>query len=446
MQPKVEVGRNIPFWRRRWFIGLAILGVLGGAAGVWMLLHPAAFWLAPWRPQATLVGTRFIFGPYPVEADFDLLERQGVTTIISLLDADLPYEAVLLAQERERAAQRGMRVLNFPMKSILGQSFGKDYVASSNAAAQAARDSEGTVYIHCYLGLHRAERVLSLLGETRAVARYEGSIASERSPDRLALDRASVAYRAGRMEDVLRELATVSQKGVGTRLLEAWANYGLMRNETAEALFASIVAENPGQYDAVAGLGYCALRRNDLPEAERRFSTILAERPDDPAALEGLGQVRYRQNRPAEAKALLDRARQGVDVATDLQGKKTAGARQHEAWAAYRENRIEEAHRLFSELHQEDPQRLDPILGLGFCALRRNELDEAGARFSAVLERSADDVSALEGLGHVRYRQERLAEARALFDRVLAATPNNAEVRAIVSRIKAATSPPRPAS
>ena len=143
----------------RWVQVLLGLGLLGASAGAWMLLHPAAFWLAPWRPEAQTVGSRFIFGPYPIEKDFQALQAQGVTTIVSLLDSDLPYEMVLLGQEKELAEKYGMKVLNFPMASILGQSFGKDYVSNSKAAAEAAIQADGIVYVHCYLGLHRAANV-----------------------------------------------------------------------------------------------------------------------------------------------------------------------------------------------------------------------------------------------------------------------------------------------
>jgi tetratricopeptide (TPR) repeat protein len=286
------------------------LGVLGAAAGVWMLLHPAAFWLAPWRPEAQAVGSRFIFGPYPIEKDFQALKAQGVTTIVSLLDSDLPYEMVLLGQEKALAEKYGMKVLNFPMASILGQSWGKDYVANSEAAAAAAIEADGIVYVHCYLGLHRAANVRKILETHARTATYGGSVGSERSPDRLALDRASNANREQRFEDALREIAGMQVKTLDAQLLEGWVNYRMGRIEPARAIFGQVLAENPGQLDAMEGLGYAALRVNDLQQAEPLFTELLAKRPGYTPALEGLGHVRYRQGRAAEARQLFEQVLQ----------------------------------------------------------------------------------------------------------------------------------------
>lgn len=300
----------LKLFRLRWLQALLGLGLLGGAAGVWMLLHPAAFWLQPWRPEAEAVGSRFIFGPYPVDKDFQALKAKGVTTVVSLLDSDLPYEMVLLEQEKALAAKHGMKVLNFPMASILGQSFGKDYVANSKAAAQAAIDDGGIVYVHCYLGLHRAANVRKILAEYSDTALYAGSVPTERSPDRLALDRASAAFRENRMEDALRELAGIEVKTHQTLLLEAWSYYRLNRIDEARDRFVQVATEDLGTQEAIdarSGLGYCALRQNDLVQADQHFSAILAKQPDHMPSVEGLGYVRYRQDRHAEARQLFER-------------------------------------------------------------------------------------------------------------------------------------------
>lgn len=296
--------------RLRWVQGLLLLGVVGFSAGVWMLLHPAAFWLKPWRPEAQQVGSRFIFGPYPIERDFQVLRDKGVTTIVSLLDADLPYEMVLLNQEKVLAEKYGMKVLNFPMASILGQSFGKDYEANSRAAAQAAIGESGIVYVHCYLGLHRAANVRKLLAQYSSTTAYAGSLGAERSPDRLALDRASLANREGRFEDALRELAGLQVQTLDSRLLEGWVNYRMGRIEPARAIFGDLLRESPGQPDAMEGLGFASLRANDLAAAEPLFTGLLAQRAGYAPALEGLGHVRYRQGRHDEARALFEQVLQ----------------------------------------------------------------------------------------------------------------------------------------
>ena len=218
-----------------------------------------------------------------------MLKRNGVTSVISLLDPDLPYEAVLLAQERELASRYSMQVRNFPMASILGQSFGKDYLANSKAVAQAAFDSAGVTYIHCYLGLHRARHVQKFL-ETYAAtstSRYAGT----------------PTYEAD--------------------VLDGWSNYRLGRVGPARTGFTKALSKRPGSADPLGGLGYCALRSGDLDGAARQFTLVLTEHPEDLQAIEGLAHVRYQQGQRPEAKALFTRvlARQpdNADVRSALQ-------------------------------------------------------------------------------------------------------------------------------
>jgi len=293
--------------RRRWVQVAFVLCLLLGATGVWLLLHPGGLWLQPWRPGRTEVSSRFIFGPYPLEEDFIALDKKGVRTIISLLDPSLPYEKILLEQERELARKHGMQVLDFPMASILGQSFGKDYVANSHAAAQAAIDSKGVAYIHCYLGLHRSRYVQKFLREYAATSNYQGTLESGRSDDVLTLDRANIAFVGGNNEEALRELATIRVKTVQATLLEGWVNYRLGNIAAARASFTKAAAERPDSADAQGGLGYCALRDGDLDTAARQFELVLSTHPDDASALQGLGHVRHRQGKTDQAKLLFER-------------------------------------------------------------------------------------------------------------------------------------------
>lgn len=285
-----------------------LLCALGGAFGVWVLLHPASIWVQPWRAQQSTMSEQVIFGPYPVEEDFVALKKRGVTTIISLLDSNIPYEKVLLAQERERAARHGMQVQNFPMASILGQSFGADYVRNSEAAAMAAMNADGTAYIHCYLGMHRAVNVRKFLDRFHATSSYAGNRPTTRSADTQLLDRANFAFLEADYETTLREIARMAQPTIASMQLAGWAHYRLDRIDAAREQFGRLLALSPDDTEAMSGMAYCALRSGDLADAEARFSTILARLPEDVAALEGLGHVKYRQGNPAEARTYFQRA------------------------------------------------------------------------------------------------------------------------------------------
>ncbi len=257
----------------------ACLALLGGAAGVWVLLHPASFVVQPWRAQQSVTGARFVFGPYPVDADMHRLKAEGITTIISLLNPQLPYEAALLDDEKERAARLGMRVLNFPMGSILGQRFGADYERNSRAAADAAIASPGTVYIHCYLGLHRAASVRDYLEQhagQAATSEFDGSLEHGRSERQLANERAQGLYEQDDYAGALRELATVQPMDYAAYVLTGWVQ--LRRGENVLARDAS----------AIELLAF--IRRQGFARVQMPFGdTHLAELPDGPLVLVAAG-------------------------------------------------------------------------------------------------------------------------------------------------------------
>lgn len=281
-------------------------GLLLFGFGVWVLLHPASVWVQPWRAELSNVENNVIFGPYPTEEDFKVLKDKGVTRIVSLLNPAVPYENVLLQQERERAARYGIELLNFPMGSILGHKFGEDYHKNSRAAAQAALDSGGTAYIHCYLGINRAKNVQRYLHTLKpGSVEYAGVGGSV--DDVGAQQRAIAAFEAGQYEQALAEFGRMKGRNVQALRLEAWANFRLGRIAQARPLFERILIEAPGDPDATTGLGYCALRENDLSTAETRFSAAISGTEPDIAAVEGLGYVRFRQARPEDAIALFER-------------------------------------------------------------------------------------------------------------------------------------------
>ena len=294
--------------RRVLVIGFVLCALLG-ASGVWVLLHPASLFVQPWRAQRTATAVEdVLLGPYPVEADFIALKQRGVTTIISLLEPNVPYEKVLLEQERERAARYGMTVKNFPMGSILGQKFGNDYAKNSKAAADAAIAADGIAYIHCYLGLHRARNVQTHLAQQARSSTYAGSTASASAADLDNEHLAQTAFDARDYPRSLEALAKIPQKGLRAARLEAWNYYRLRRLPEARATFEQVLRDHPGDLDALNGLAYSSLADGQLDAAELAFVQILSADTNDVSAIEGMGHVRYRQGRRAEARTLFARA------------------------------------------------------------------------------------------------------------------------------------------
>jgi tetratricopeptide (TPR) repeat protein len=293
----------------RRLVAIALVScALLGALGVWVLLHPASIFVQPWRAERSVTASDdVLLGPYPVEADFIALKQRGVTTIISLLEPNVPYEKVLLEQERELAARHGMTVRNFPMGSILGQKFGNDYAKNSKAAAEAALGADGVAYIHCYLGLHRARNVQAYLAANVRSTTFAGTNATT-DADHVAERRAKAAFEAGDYAGSLAILATITRKTARVLRVEAWNHYRLLRIAEARVAFGKVLEQQPGDRDALTGLAYCDLFENRLDAADQGFDRVLATKPDEVFALEGLGHVRYRQSRWPEAEAIFARA------------------------------------------------------------------------------------------------------------------------------------------
>lgn len=290
---------------KRIVIAVLVLGLAGFAFGVWVLLHPASIFVQPWRAvQAEAPVKGVLLGPYPVEEDFADLKKRGVTTIISLLEPNVPYEKVLLERERALAERHGMTVKNFPMGSILGQKFGEHYSKNSKAAAEAALAADGVAYIHCYLGLHRARNVQRYLAEH---ARVEARVfAAKDSPvnaaDLDAEERATRLFGEERFEETVAALAGVAHKGPRMLHLEGWSLYRMGRADDARSAFTRALELEPGDHDARVGLAYADLAGGRLAEAEAGFADLRRLRPDDVSVLEGIGNVYYRQARWKDAE------------------------------------------------------------------------------------------------------------------------------------------------
>lgn len=289
---------------KRIVIAVLVLGLAGFAFGVWVLLHPASVFVQPWRAvraEAPVKGV--LLGPYPVEEDFADLRKRGVTTIISLLEPNVPYEKVLLERERALAERHGMTVKNFPMGSILGQKFGENYSKNSKAAAEAALSADGVAYIHCYLGLHRAKNVQRYLAEHAHVQSQTYATVNATSDADLAAERkAKVLFRAGQYDESLQVLATVTKKTARVLRVEGWNLYRMQRADEARTAFSRALELAPGDHDARVGLAYSDLAGGRLAEAEAGFADLRRLRPDDVSVLEGIGNVYYRQARWKDAE------------------------------------------------------------------------------------------------------------------------------------------------
>lgn len=285
---------------------LAMLGVLA----FWVLITPDNAFTRLFRAEIADMNARVIVGPYPNERDFQALKANNVNTFVTLLDERLPYERVLIARERELAKKYNIKLLNFPMSSVLGQHFGANYESNAEAAAEAIYAEPGKVYLHCYLGIHRIKTVLDLLQQRKGVdAPVTGTFRlsqGERSQEARQLDKAQMEFERREYEEALATLKGISEPTLAARLLTGWSYYHLNRNSDARRIFSEILETQPDDMGALRGLGYCALRDNEIIEAEKMFSSVLKNLAQDASALTGMGLVRYRQGRLDEAAQALE--------------------------------------------------------------------------------------------------------------------------------------------
>lgn len=138
------------------YISVALLLI---AFSFWILIHPSYLVLKFERGDTSRVDN-FYFGPYPTDEEFVRLQEAKVTRIVSLLDSRVPYEAVLLENERKLAKQFHIEVVNYPLGSIFSQRLPGDYEGIVKSAVDDMMAHKYSVtYVHCYLGKHRTQYV-----------------------------------------------------------------------------------------------------------------------------------------------------------------------------------------------------------------------------------------------------------------------------------------------
>lgn len=289
-------------------IKLLFWAILIGALGYFVLITPDNPLMRVMRGEISDLDSNVIIGPYPVQSDFEKLKNNGVLKIISLLDPSVPYEKSLLDQEQAIAKDLKMEFANFPMISILGHKMGDDYEKNAAAAADEIAATKGKVYVHCYLGIHRAIVVKNLLEDKNIkIARYllkEG----ERDDNAVALDKAEQLYNQGFYTESQNVLESMTSMTPAAKLLYAWAQYHQGDIAGARQQFTAASTLLPDAEDVKIGLAYCDLQENKLVSAMDIFSLTLKSQPENESALTGMGIALYREGKVKESAVYLENA------------------------------------------------------------------------------------------------------------------------------------------
>jgi tetratricopeptide (TPR) repeat protein len=188
-------------------------------------------------------------------------------------------------------------------------------------------------------------------------------------------------------------------------------------------------------------LGGVLLVAGDLDGAERAFARLTESTPGEPWGPLGLGRVAQRRGSSAQAARHLERA-----LAADPANAQTA----YLLATAYREGgRSDEARALVARAREgvEPTGPADPILdrvrsaGRGLQrlvqganqALAAGNAQAAEAIYLEVLRADADYYDALFNLGLLYGRQERFAESQAMLERAVEARPESSQARLLLA-------------
>lgn len=261
--------------------------------------------------MATAAGTNVTSGPYPTRDDFQKLKDRHIELIVSLLNPQIPYEAQLLADEQKNAADFGIEVRDFPMSSILGQSFGSDYEKNAAAAAALINATKKPVYVHCYLGLHRVNYVIALAqsnGSSNKTFVAQANTDWKNIATNPDFQKASDAYKVGDYAGVIRLVTQGPGLDPARKNLLGWSHYQIGHTEQSMRIFSEVLAENPTDVGAQTGYGYGALRLNHLGDAIEYLSKAHASNPNDSDVLIGLATAHLKNNSPAQARVYAQEA------------------------------------------------------------------------------------------------------------------------------------------
>ena len=141
-------------------------------------------------------------------------------------------------------------------------------------------------------------------------------------------------------------------------------NYGLFLchtgRETESIKYFMQAVRNPlypAPWRSYSAAGVCALRKNNVKEAEEFFQQALRQEPDDPTTLLQLGQIRYRQGAMDEARKLVSRYNRIVEPTAEslwlaLRIERKLGERTAEANLANQLRRRFTASREFQQMQR----------------------------------------------------------------------------------------------
>jgi protein O-GlcNAc transferase len=189
------------------------------------------------------------------------------------------------------------------------------------------------------------------------------------------------------------------------------------RLSDAERLYRGVLAQDPGQFDALHLLGVLKLQQGDAGEAFSLLSRAVERRPDAAEALSNLTVALLALNRHQEALAICDRllAANPSDVE----------ALYNRAVALTQLSRLQEALESFDKVLAIKPSHANALFNRGNLLAMFARHQEALVSFDQTLALNPGFIAAAHNRGNVLLELERFEEALIAFAKVLAAAPDH---------------------
>jgi predicted Zn-dependent protease len=166
------------------------------------------------------------------------------------------------------------------------------------------------------------------------------------------------------------------------------------------------------QRSAEENAAYAALNKKQYTEAEERFKALLAKNPDNPRALAGMGYVRMNQQNFGGAISFLEQAKQ--DGATGLDANLATSRYYYliqEGGTALNENDLTTAEQQYRQALALRPTGTEAMQGLGGTLMKAQQPEAAVGYYAAFVKAKPNVIDGWRGLFMAEYQSGNPARA-----------------------------------
>lgn len=199
--------------------------------------------------------------------------------------------------------------------------------------------------------------------------------------------------------------------------------------EKAKSLFESVLAQDPKDPDAIAGLSRIIqmIGKADSQDVVY-FESLLEKNPTNPDLLFHFGRMKMALDKKQAIQLYLkalqtDPKREDIRVAL--------------GYAYLFDNQWDESKKVFRQVVHEDAANSAALAGLGALDFKQSKYKEAEDLFQRALKNDANQPTALFYLANLRLKQKNYQEAEKLYTRLLKVEPHNDDALAGLARIAA---------